>query len=134
MKHEKVKASSNFETNGDKLYEQKAQYAEALVGDLQRGENSVHNLHMFIRVWGKTLEELEENCELLERDIEETGTTIRSLSMQQTEAFASALPISGVYTTPQPDYDNFIDQHRFLSIIMAGNNGLQHKNGYFLGA
>jgi len=133
MKREKAKAASNYEINRDQKYAQKANLLEELIAQLEVGDNTMHNLKGYIKIWGSTKKELEQNSKIFESEISDTGTIVRPYIMEQTRAFASALPIGGTFTVRDEESGNYIDKTRFLELLATGNNGIQHKDGNYWG-
>lgn len=126
-------ARTNYTSSGDEAYATRENYAEEVKGGISNNKNSLHKMIGYIKVWGESYEELNKNSDALEEEIDKLGTTIRVHTLQQTKAFVSSLPYAGNYCIPQEEYRNYIDKYRFLSLVATGKNGMQHKNGQFLG-
>ncbi|QUI25903.1 ATP-binding protein (plasmid) [Vallitalea pronyensis] len=128
-----TKAQSNASLNGgDEKYTQKANDYRKMRKDIQLGRKKLLSVTKLIRVWGKTLEELNENSDIFENQCETMSIIVHCLSLKQAEAFKSTMP-SILMTEQEKKYKNNITSDGFAALLPDGTNGLQHPEGYYLG-
>jgi len=129
--NEKLKSNNNMDNDEGAL--QVIADLDNLKKQIQLGTEKLFFVRKIFRVWGKSKQELEDNCIIFKEKCEGRSLIIKELILNQDEGFKTSLPIPYVGTVPSKFKKNF-SAASLAGILPEGMTDFGHKRGIPLGS
>lgn len=129
--NEKLKSNSNMDNDEGAL--QVIADLDNLKKQIQLGTEKLYFVRKIFRVWGKSKQDLEDNCKIFKEKCEGRSLIIKELILNQDEGFKTSLPIPYLGTVPGKFKKNF-SAASLAGILPEGMTDFGHKKGIPLGS
>lgn len=129
--NEKLKNQNNMDSDEAGL--QIIEDLETLKRKIQIGTEKMFFVRKIFRIWGKTKEELINNCIKFKETCEGHTLIVKELILNQTEGYLTSLPTSYVGSVPNKFKKNF-SASSLAGILPEGNTDFGHNKGIYMGS
>jgi hypothetical protein len=125
-----IRAGYNPETIQPSLKQAK-RYTDKMVEDIMNNDQKLFFVTISVMVYGKTMDDLEENCETLMGKARSSSCTINILSMQQEDGMKVTMPFG--YTSKNLHIDRALTTDSTVVFMPFANQELFQFGGFYYG-